>query len=99
MIENIRKGENKLDFSKFVFVDQWKMKVRIGDLTKIRTGKLDANAASMDGQYPFFTCSKDGSSMNEYSLSSNWDKALFFTGQVGYKDYVYLEVNGVLPEN
>ena len=32
-----------------------------------------------------------GSSMNEYSLSSNWDKALFFTGQVGYKDYVYLE--------
>ena len=33
MIENIRKGENKLDFSKFVFVDQWKMKVRIGDLS------------------------------------------------------------------
>ena len=32
-----------------------------------------------------------GSNMNEYSLSSNWDKGLFFTGQVGYKDYVYLE--------
>ena len=25
-----------------------------------------------------------GSNMNEYSLSSNWDKGLFFTGQVGY---------------
>lgn len=67
MIENIRKGENKLDFSKFVFVDQWKMKVRIGDLTKIRTGKLDANAASMDGQYPFFTCSKEPLRISTYS--------------------------------
>lgn len=32
---------------------------RLGDLTNIRTGKLDANAASPDGQYPFFTCSKE----------------------------------------
>lgn len=31
---------------------------RLGDLTNIKTGKLDANAASPDGQYPFFTCSK-----------------------------------------
>ena len=31
------------------------MKVKIGDLTKIKTGKLDANASSEDGQYPFFT--------------------------------------------
>lgn len=29
------------------------MKAKIGDLTKIRTGKLDANASSEDGQYPF----------------------------------------------
>ena len=35
------------------------MKVKIGDLTKIKTGKLDANAASDDGKYPFFTCSKE----------------------------------------
>ncbi len=35
------------------------MKVKIGELTKIKTGKLDANAASEDGQYPFFTCSKE----------------------------------------
>ena len=32
---------------------------RLGNLTNIRTGKLDANAASPDGQYPFFTCSKE----------------------------------------
>ncbi len=29
------------------------MKVKIGDLTNIKTGKLDANASSEDGQYPF----------------------------------------------
>lgn len=29
---------------------------RFGDLVRIRTGKLDANASSSDGQYPFFTC-------------------------------------------
>lgn len=32
-----------------------------------------------------------GSNVNDYSKSSNWDKGVFFTGQVGYKDYVYLE--------
>ena len=32
---------------------------RLGDLTNIKTGKLDANAASPEGQYPFFTCSKE----------------------------------------
>lgn len=35
------------------------MKAKIGDLTKIKTGKLDANASSEDGKYPFFTCSKE----------------------------------------
>ena len=31
----------------------------LGDITSIRTGKLDANASSEDGKYPFFTCAKD----------------------------------------
>ena len=43
------------------------MKVKIGDLTKIRTGKLDANAASEDGQYPFFTCSREPLKISTYS--------------------------------
>lgn len=42
-------------------------KVRIGELTKIRTGKLDANAASEDGEYPFFTCSKEPLKISAYS--------------------------------
>jgi type I restriction enzyme S subunit len=29
---------------------------QIGQLTRIRTGKLDANAADEGGRYPFFTC-------------------------------------------
>ena len=31
-------------------------KLKLGELTRIRTGKLDANAADKDGKYPFFTC-------------------------------------------
>ena len=43
------------------------MKVKLGELTKIRTGKLDANAASEDGTYPFFTCSKEPLRISTYS--------------------------------
>lgn len=43
------------------------MKVKLGDLTKIRTGKLDANASSPNGKYPFFTCSKDPLRINSHS--------------------------------
>ena len=43
------------------------MKVKIGDITKIRTGKLDANASSEDGEYPFFTCSKEPLRISTYS--------------------------------
>ncbi len=47
-------------------MEQYK-KVRIGDLTKIRTGKLDANAASDDGKYPFFTCSREPLKISSYT--------------------------------
>lgn len=43
------------------------MKVKLGDLTKIRTGKLDANASSANGKYPFFTCSKEPLRINSHS--------------------------------
>ena len=43
------------------------MKVKIGDLTNIKTGKLDANASSEDGQYPFFTCSREALRISTYS--------------------------------
>lgn len=43
------------------------MKVRLEELIKVRTGKLDANVANENGQYPFFTCSKEPLSINTYS--------------------------------
>lgn len=43
------------------------MRVKIGDVTKIRTGKLDANASSEEGQYPFFTCSRGPLRISTYS--------------------------------
>ena len=43
------------------------MKVKLGNLTKIRTGKLDANASSENGQYPFFTCSREPLKISTYS--------------------------------
>ena len=43
------------------------MRVKIGDVTKIRTGKLDPNASSEEGQYPFFTCSREPLRISTYS--------------------------------
>ena len=43
------------------------MKIKVGNITKIKTGKLDANASSPDGKYPFFTCSKEPLKINSYS--------------------------------
>jgi len=42
-------------------------RVRLGDYVTIRTGKLDANASSVDGTYPFFTCSKTPLRIATYS--------------------------------
>jgi type I restriction enzyme, S subunit len=40
---------------------------RLGDLVKIRTGKLDANANNPNGQYPFFTCAVNNLRIDTYS--------------------------------
>lgn len=44
----------------------WK-KVKLGTLVNIKTGKLDANASSQDGEYPFFTCSVQPLRISSYS--------------------------------
>ena len=40
---------------------------RLGDYVRIRTGKLDANASSENGQYPFFTCAVEPLKIDTYS--------------------------------
>ena len=44
----------------------WEYK-KIGLLCDIKTGKLDANAASPNGKYPFFTCSREILKIDNYA--------------------------------
>ena len=44
----------------------WEYKI-IGSLCDIKTGKLDANAASPNGKYPFFTCSRETLKIDNYA--------------------------------
>jgi type I restriction enzyme S subunit len=41
--------------------------VRLGDYVRVRTGKLDANASSPNGAYPFFTCSQQPLRISSFS--------------------------------
>ena len=59
---NFRKGKA----TRFVFVDGY-MKTELGSLTSIKTGKLDANASSENGIYPFFTCAVEPLKIDSYS--------------------------------
>ena len=40
---------------------------KLGDYVNIKTGKLDANASSKNGYYPFFTCSIEPRRIDTYS--------------------------------
>ena len=42
-------------------------KLKLGNYTKIKTGKLDANASVENGKYPFFTCSNNTLRINDYA--------------------------------
>lgn len=43
-------------------------KVKLGELTNIKTGRLDVNAENPLGKYPFFTCSKNHTYIDEYAF-------------------------------
>lgn len=45
----------------------WPVK-KLGDLTFITTGKLDANASDIDGAYPFFTCAMKPLLINKFAF-------------------------------
>ena len=51
----------------FALPEGWEW-VRLGTVTNISTGKLDANAAVANGQYPFFTCSNTPLAIDRYSF-------------------------------
>ena len=41
--------------------------MKLGHITRIKTGKLDANASSENGRYPFFTCARIPLKINRYA--------------------------------
>ncbi|MGL4291994.1 MAG: restriction endonuclease subunit S [Bacteroidales bacterium] len=41
--------------------------IELGEITNIRTGRLDANACIENGDYPFFTCSREPLRISSYS--------------------------------
>ena len=48
-------------------INEW-IYTPLGDLTEIKTGKLDSNAAITGGKYPYFTCSPETFTINEYAF-------------------------------
>jgi type I restriction enzyme S subunit len=71
--QNGRKKSNRRDvshqFPPFKVPATWKW-VLLGKVARIRTGKLDANAAVKGGRYPFFTCSQTPSTIDSYSFDT-----------------------------
>ncbi len=61
--------------------------VRLGNICKIKTGKLDANAQVENGQYPFFTCAERPFNIDCYAFDT---EALLISGNganLGYINY------------
>lgn len=46
-------------------------KRKLGEFFEVKTGKKDANYATADGKYPFFTCSQKSLMSPEYSFDGN----------------------------
>lgn len=74
------KDDNDEDYS------DWEEK-KLGELCKITTGKLDANAMVENGEYRFYTCAKDYFKIDVYAFDT---EALLISGNganVGYIHY------------
>ena len=61
----------------------WKA-LRLGDYCTFTTGKLDSNAATPNGQYPFFTCSQETARINTYAFDQ---EAILLAGNNAQGNY------------
>ena len=66
-------------------------KVPLGDLVKITTGKLDANAAVEGGKYPFFTCSREIYAIDTFAFDC---EAILLAGNNAVGDFNVKHYNG-----
>ena len=65
---------------------EWNLKY-LGDISRIRTGKLDVNAQNPNGKYRFYTCDKDFYMIDEYAFDT---EAILISGngsRVGHIHY------------
>lgn len=67
------------------FSTPWQ-KVKLGDICKIATGSLNANAMCENGKYPFFTCAKEVYKIDEYAFDT---EALLISGNGEYVGYIH----------
>ena len=61
----------------------WKL-FKLSDFCNISTGKLNANAAVENGEYPFFTCSKEIFSINNFAFDC---EAILLAGNNAVGDF------------
>ena len=71
-------------------MSEWK-KVKLGDCTIIKTGKLDSNAAVDNGLYPFFTCDPNTLRINEWAYDT---EAILLAGNNASGNYTAKYYNG-----
>lgn len=73
-------------FPEFKDYTEWNVD-KLGNLCKITTGKLDANAMVANGKYRFYTCAKEFFQIDKYAFNT---EALLISGNganVGYIHY------------
>jgi type I restriction enzyme S subunit len=58
--------------------------VKLGDLVNITTGRLDANAATDDGEFTFFTCSRETYRIDNYAFDC---EAILLAGNNAVGDF------------
>lgn len=94
LLEDYKKGMMQKIFNREIrFTDEngkdfadWHQ-INLGQICKIKTGKLDANAMTENGKYRFYTCAKDFYRIDKYAFDT---EALLISGNganVGYIHY------------
>lgn len=64
---------------------------KLGDLTTIKTGKLNANAMVENGKYPFFTCSREIFRIDKYAFEC---EAILLAGNNASGDFNVKQYKG-----
>ena len=71
-------------------MSEWK-KVKLGEITNIKTGKLDSNAAVSNGAYPFFTCDPTTLRIDNWAYDT---EAILLAGNNASGNYTAKYYNG-----